>query len=60
MSPREIRIYGDPVLGTRAEEVTTFDAGLRTLAGDMLETMDNAGAVSYTHLTLPTNREAYT
>ena len=45
MSPREIRIYGDPVLGTRAEEVTTFDAGLRTLAGDMLETMDNAGGV---------------
>ena len=45
MSPREIRIYGDPVLGTRAEEVTTFDAGLRTLAGDMLETMDNARGV---------------
>ena len=45
MSLRELRIYGDPVLGSRAEEISKFDAGLRALASDMLETMDNAGGV---------------
>lgn len=43
MSLRELRIYGDPVLGSRAEEISRFDAGLRALASDMLETMDKAG-----------------
>lgn len=45
MSLRELRIYGDPVLGSRAEETSKFDAGLRALASDMLETMDKAGGV---------------
>lgn len=45
MSLRELRIYGDPVLGSRAEEISRFDAGLRALASDMLETMDKAGGV---------------
>ena len=45
MSLRELRIYGDPVLGSRAEEISKFDAGLRALASDMLETMDKAGGV---------------
>lgn len=45
MSLRELRIYGDPVLGRRAEEISRFDAGLRALASDMLETMDKAGGV---------------
>ena len=45
MSLRGIRIYGDPVLGSRAEEVSTFDRGLRILVNDMLETMDEAGGV---------------
>ena len=45
MSLRELRIYGDPVLGSRAEEISKFDASLRALASDMLETMDNAGGV---------------
>ncbi|WP_299137335.1 peptide deformylase [uncultured Corynebacterium sp.] len=45
MSLRELRIYGDPVLGSRAEENSRFDAGLRALASDMLETMDKAGGV---------------
>lgn len=45
MSLRELRIYGDPVLGSRAEEISRFDAGLRALASDMLETMDRAGGV---------------
>lgn len=45
MSLRELRIYGDPVLGSRAEEISEFDAGLRALASDMLETMDKAGGV---------------
>lgn len=45
MSLRELRIYGDPVLGSRAEEISKFDTGLRALASDMLETMDKAGGV---------------
>ena len=45
MSLRELRIYGDPVFGSRAEEISKFDAGLRALASDMLETMDKAGGV---------------
>ncbi len=34
-----IRIFGDPVLRTRASEVETFDEALARLADDMLETM---------------------
>lgn len=45
MSVRDIRLYGDPVLTSRASEIETFDAGLETLAADMLETMDSAGGV---------------
>ncbi len=39
MSVRPVRIYGDPVLRTRAAEVTSFDASLGELAADMRETM---------------------
>jgi peptide deformylase len=34
-----IRIYPDPVLRTRAEEVTVFDGDLARLVEDMIETM---------------------
>lgn len=45
MTIREIRLFGDPVLTTRAEEITVFDDSLHTLVRDMLETMDDAGGV---------------
>lgn len=45
MSIRTIRLFGDPVLTTRADEVETFDAGLAHLVDDMLETMDAHGGV---------------
>ncbi|MGP5577062.1 peptide deformylase [Corynebacterium flavescens] len=45
MSVRDIRMYGDPVLSTRATEIDHFDSGVQTLAADMLETMDAAGGV---------------
>lgn len=45
MSVREIRLFGDPVLVSRADEVTAFDAKLAHLCDDMLETMDDAGGV---------------
>ncbi|MGO3831593.1 MAG: peptide deformylase, partial [Corynebacterium casei] len=38
-------MYGDPVLTTRATEITEFDESLEELAFDMLETMDDAGGV---------------
>ena len=43
MAVLPIRLFPDPVLRTRADEVTEFDGALEKLV-----------AVSYTHLTLPT------
>jgi peptide deformylase len=37
-----IRLFGDPVLRTRAEPVTTFDQELRNLVRDLTETMLDA------------------
>ncbi|MDO4928731.1 MAG: peptide deformylase [Corynebacterium sp.] len=45
MSVRTVRIFGDPVLKTRASEVAEFDDSLETLVNDMLETMDATGGV---------------
>lgn len=45
MTIREIRLFGDPVLTTVADEVTVFDRRLRTTVADMLETMDDAGGI---------------
>lgn len=45
MARLDIRIFGDPVLRMRALEVTDFDAALRDLADDMLETLRAAHGV---------------
>lgn len=45
MTIRDIRMFGDPVLTTRSDEITEFDDTLRVLVEDMLETMDDAGGV---------------
>ena len=45
MTVLPIRITGDPVLHTRARDVTEFDDDLRTLVADMFETMDAAPGV---------------
>jgi peptide deformylase len=37
-----IRLFGDPVLRTRADEVTVFDKQLRRLVADLTETMVDA------------------
>ncbi|CAB4558664.1 MAG: peptide deformylase [Actinobacteria bacterium] len=42
MAIRTIRHFGDPVLTTRAEEVTAFDKELRNLVRDLTETMVDA------------------
>jgi peptide deformylase len=39
MSVRPIRLFGDPVLTSRAGPVTSFDKELRTLVKDLTETM---------------------
>lgn len=39
MAVQPIRLFGDPVLRTRAIEVTTFDKELRTLVQDLTDTM---------------------
>jgi peptide deformylase len=38
-----IRLFGDPVLRTAADPVTTFDKELRTLVKDLTDTMHEAG-----------------
>jgi peptide deformylase len=38
----QIRLFGDPILRTRADEVTEFDKELRTLVGDLTDTMLDA------------------
>ena len=43
MAIQPIRIFGDPVLRTRAAEVTDFDKELRTLVSDLEHTMLEAG-----------------
>ena len=45
MSVRPIRLFGDPVLRTPADEVVDFDRQLRSLVKDLTETMlDERGA----------------
>ncbi len=39
MTVRPVRLFGDPVLVSEAQEVTEFDAGLQQLVADMFETM---------------------
>ncbi len=43
MTVQPIRLFGDPVLRTRAEPVTTFDAELRRLVTDLTDTMHDEG-----------------
>ena len=43
MSVLPVRLFGDPVLRTRATEVTTFDAELRKLVADLTDTMHDEG-----------------
>ena len=42
MGVQPIRLFGDPVLRTPAEEVVDFDKELRTLVADLFETMLDA------------------
>ena len=42
MSIQPIRLFGDPVLRTRAEPVVDFDAELRRLVKDLTDTMLDA------------------
>ncbi|HET9257598.1 MAG TPA: peptide deformylase [Pseudonocardiaceae bacterium] len=43
MAVQPIRLFGDPVLRTRASEVVDFDKELRNLVRDLLETMTAEG-----------------
>jgi peptide deformylase len=45
VSIRPIRLFGDPVLRTPADEVTSFDAELRKLVKDLTDTMMDAPGV---------------
>ncbi|MBK0867102.1 MAG: peptide deformylase [Saccharopolyspora sp.] len=43
MTVQPVRLFGDPVLRTRAEEVVDFDKELRTLVRDLWDTMHEQG-----------------
>lgn len=43
MAQRDIRLYGDPVLLTVADEVTSFGDATRALARDLLDTVAQPG-----------------
>lgn len=45
MSIKQIRLFGDPILTTRAQEVTSFDKELRNLIKDLEDTMLDAPGV---------------
>jgi peptide deformylase len=45
MAVRDIVLMGDPVLRTKAEAVSDFDDGLRTLVREMFETMYHAEGI---------------
>lgn len=42
MSVKPIRLFGDPILRTKAEPVVDFDKELRTLVADLTDTMQSA------------------
>ncbi len=43
MSVQPVRLFGDPVLRTPAQEVTSFDLELRKLVADLVDTMHDEG-----------------
>ena len=43
MTVRQIRLFGDPVLKTRCEEITSFDEKTAALVEDLLDTASIAG-----------------
>ncbi|MBB5915835.1 peptide deformylase [Nocardia transvalensis] len=45
MTIQPVRLFGDPVLRARADEVTTFDRELRQLVTDLTDTMRSSGGV---------------
>jgi peptide deformylase len=45
MAVLSIRIYGDPVLRKRAQEITGVDKKIRKLASEMLSTLKDAGGM---------------
>jgi len=45
MSVSPIRIYGDPVLRTRAEEITCVDERIKRLAGEMVHALKAASGM---------------
>lgn len=45
MAIKQIRLFGDPILTTKAQEVKTFDKELRNLVKDLADTMVDAPGV---------------
>src|SRR5690606_14068619 len=60
LSIQPIRIYGDPVLRTAAEDVDTFDKELRVLVKDLLDTMRDQGGAGLAAPQIGVGRRVFT
>lgn len=60
MAVLSIRIFGDPVLRSPAEEIKTFDEALARLAADMTETMKAAPGVGLAAPQVGVSRRLFT
>ncbi|WP_199035284.1 peptide deformylase [Glycomyces salinus] len=60
MTIQPIRIFGDPVLRTPAEEVDTYDKELRKLVGDLLDTMRDQGGAGLAAPQLGVGKRVFT
>ncbi|WP_017975973.1 peptide deformylase [Actinopolyspora halophila] len=60
MTVRPIRLFGDPVLRTRAGEVVDFDGKLRTLVRELWDTMEKRGGAGLAAPQLGVGARAFT
>ncbi|GAB3293570.1 peptide deformylase [Parasphingorhabdus pacifica] len=60
MTVQPIRLFGDPVLRTRADEVVDFDKELRNLVKDLWDTMETKGGAGLAAPQLGVGLRAFT
>ncbi|GAA2345221.1 peptide deformylase [Saccharopolyspora halophila] len=60
MTVQPIRLFGDPVLRTEADEVVDFDKELRTLVKDLWDTMEKQGGAGLAAPQLGVSQRVFT
>lgn len=59
MTERQIRLFGDPVLKTVSDPVTAFDAGVRRLVEDLLDSTRAPGRAGVAAAQIGVSRRAF-